>query len=73
MFRFLFRCTVTEVIDNSAHCANPSGYALRDASTLKGFLALLTSSLITAKAADLFVTGTCDATGMADAVGVTIH
>jgi hypothetical protein len=42
--------TVTEIIDNSAHCANPSGYALRDAATLRGSLALLMSALINRKA-----------------------
>ena len=65
--------TVTAIIDNAAHCANPSGYALRDSATLKGSLALLTSSLVTGKPVDLFVTGTCDASGMPNVVGVTLH
>jgi hypothetical protein len=65
--------TVKEIIDNSAHCANPSGYALRDSATLKGSLALLMSSLVTEKPVDLFVTGTCDASGMPNVVGVTLH
>ena len=65
--------TVTEIIDNAAHCTNPSGYALRDSATLKGSLALLTSSLVTGKPVDLFVTGTCDASGMPNVVGVTLH
>jgi hypothetical protein len=41
--------TVTEIIDNSAHCANPPGYAIRDTATVKGTLALLTSALMISK------------------------
>ena len=65
--------TVSEVVDNPGHCTNPTGYALRDAATLKGSLALLTSALVTSRQVDLFVTGTCDATGMPSVVGVILH
>jgi hypothetical protein len=65
--------TVAEIIDNSAHCANPTGYALRDTATLKGSLALLTSAVAMSKPVDLFVTGSCDTTGMPNVVGVTLR
>jgi hypothetical protein len=67
------KITVTELIDNSGHCSNPTGYALRDSATLKGSLALLSSALVTRRQVDLFVTGTCDATGMPSVVGVILH
>jgi hypothetical protein len=65
--------TVSEIVDNAAHCANPSGYALRDAATLKASTALLTSALVAGRQVDLFVTGSCDATGRPNVVGVTLH
>jgi hypothetical protein len=65
--------TVSEIVDNPGHCTNSTGYALRDTATLKGSLALLTSALVTSRQVDLFITGTCDATGMPSVVGVIPH
>jgi hypothetical protein len=65
--------TIEELLDNSAHCSNPTGYALRDPATLKGSLALLTSALIAHQQVDLFVTGTCDPSGMPNVLGVILH
>src|SRR5580698_11604836 len=56
--------TVNEVVDNPGHCPDNTGYAIRDPATLRGSLALLTSALVAQRHMDLFVTGTCDATGM---------
>ncbi len=49
--------TVNEVVVNPAHCADSTGYAIRDPNTLRGSLALLTSAFVTGKQVDLFVTG----------------
>jgi hypothetical protein len=65
--------TVNEVVDNSGHCANITGYAIRDAATLKGSLALLTSAMMAGRQVDLFVTGACDATGMPTVIGVILR
>jgi hypothetical protein len=65
--------TVSEIVDNSAHCANPTGYALRDSATLKGSTALLTSALVAGRQVDVFVTGSCDVTGRPNVVGVFLH
>ena len=65
--------TVEESVDNSGRCSNPTGYALRDPATLKGSLALLTSALIAHQQVDLFVTGTCDPSGMPNVLGVILH
>jgi hypothetical protein len=65
--------TVREEFNSSVHCPDVSGYAIRDPATLKGSLALLTSSLITQRKVDLFLTGTCDATGMPSVIGVVLH
>ena len=65
--------TVSEVVDNSAHCPNLTGYAIRDSATLRGGLALLTSAMLTGRQVDIFVTGTCDATGMPNVVGIILR
>jgi hypothetical protein len=38
--------TVSEVIDNSGHCSDITGYAIRDPTTIRGSLALLTSAMV---------------------------
>jgi hypothetical protein len=65
--------TVNEVVDNPGHCPDKTGYAIRDPATLRGSLALLTSALIAQRQVDLFVTGTCDATGMPNVIGVILR
>jgi hypothetical protein len=65
--------TVNEVVDNSGHCPDKTGYAIRDPATLRGSLALLTSALVAQRQIDLFVTGTCDSTGMPNVIGVTLR
>jgi hypothetical protein len=65
--------TVREEIDGSVRCPDVSGYAIRDAATLKGSLALLTSAMVAQRKVDLFLTGTCDATGMPNVIGVILH
>jgi hypothetical protein len=65
--------TVNEIVDNPGHCANSTGYAIRNAATLKGSLALLSSAFVAGRLIDLFVTGTCDATGMPLVIGVILH
>jgi hypothetical protein len=65
--------TVNEVVDNPGHCPDKTGYAIRDPATLRGSLALLTSALVAQRQVDLFVTGTCDATGMPNVIGVTLR
>jgi hypothetical protein len=65
--------TVNEVVDNPAHCPDKTGYAIRDPATLRGSLALLTSALITQRHVDLFVTDTCDVTGMPAVIGVVLR
>lgn len=65
--------TVNEVVDNPGHCPDKTGYAVRDPATLRGSLALLTSALIAQRQVDLFVTGTCDATGMPNVIGVILR
>jgi hypothetical protein len=65
--------TVNEVVDNPGHCPDKTGYAIRDPATLRGSLALLTSALIAHRQVDLFVTGTCDATGMPNVIGVILR
>ena len=65
--------TVSEVVDNSGHCPDISGYAIRDPATLKGSLALLTSAMVARRQVDLFVTGTCDANGMPNVIGVILR
>ena len=65
--------TVREEIDSSVHCPDVTGYAIRDSATLKGSLALLTSAMVTQRKVDLFLTGTCDATGMPTVIGVILH
>jgi hypothetical protein len=65
--------TVSEVVDNSGHCPDFSGYAIRDPATLKGSLALLTSAMVARRQVDLFVTGICDATGMPNVIGVILR
>jgi hypothetical protein len=46
--------TTKEELNSSIRCPDLSGYAIRDPSTLKGSLALLTSSLIAQRKVDLF-------------------
>jgi hypothetical protein len=65
--------TVSEVVNNPGHCPDSTGYAIRDPATLRGSLALLTSALVAQRHVDLFVTGTCDATGMPNVIGVTLR
>jgi hypothetical protein len=65
--------TVNEVVDNPGHCPDRTGYAIRDPATLRGALALLTSALVAQRQVDLFVTGTCDATGMPNVIGVILR
>jgi hypothetical protein len=65
--------TVNEVVDNPAHCADSTGYAIRDPNTLRSSLALLMSAFVTGKQVDLFVTGSCDKTGMPAVSGVTLR
>ena len=65
--------TVNEVVDNPGHCPDKTGYAIRDPATLRGSLALLTSALVAQRQVDLFVTGTCDATGMPNVIGVILR
>jgi hypothetical protein len=65
--------TIREEIDNSVHCPDVTGYTIRDSATLKGSLALLTSAMVAQRKVDVFVTGTCDATGMPTVIGVILH
>jgi hypothetical protein len=65
--------TVAEPVDNSAHCSDPKGYAIRDSATVRDSLALLMSALMTQMPVDLYVTGACDASGMPAVVGVVLH
>jgi hypothetical protein len=65
--------TVNEVVDNPGHCPDKTGYAIRDPATLRGSLALLTSALVAQRQVDLLVTGTCDATGMPNVIGVNLR
>jgi hypothetical protein len=65
--------TVGEVVDNPGHCPDATGYAIRDPATLKGSLAQLSSAMVTGRHIDIFVTGTCDATGMPNVVGVILR
>jgi hypothetical protein len=65
--------TVREEIDSSVRCQDSTGYAIRDSATLRGSLALLTSAMVAQRKVDLFLTGTCDATGMPNVVGVILH
>ena len=65
--------TVNEVVDNPAHCADSTGYAIRDPNTLRSSLALLMSAFVTGKQVDIFVTGGCDKTGMPAVSGVALR
>ena len=65
--------TVKEEIDSSVHCPDVTGYAIRDSATLKGSLALLTSAMLANRKVDLFLTGTCDATGMPNVIGIVLR
>jgi hypothetical protein len=65
--------SVSDVVENSAHCTDATGYAIRDPATLRSALALLTSAFITGKQVDLFLTGACDQTGMPAVVGVALR
>jgi hypothetical protein len=65
--------TVAEPVDNSGHCTNSTGYAVRDPAVIKDMLALLTSALITQAPVDLLVSGTCDASGMPSVTGVILR
>jgi hypothetical protein len=65
--------TVSEVVDNSGHCPNITAYTIRDSATLRGSLALLTSAMVAGRQIDLFVTGTCDTTGMPNVIGVILR
>lgn len=63
---------IAEAMDNSAGCSVADFYVIRDAAHVKGALALLTAALISGRKLKLFVTGTCDATGRPNVVGVTL-
>jgi hypothetical protein len=65
--------TVSEVVDNPGHCPDKTGYAIRDPATLRGSLALLTSAMVAQRHVDLFVTDSCDATGMPNVIGVILR
>jgi hypothetical protein len=65
--------TVREEIDSSVRCQDNTGYAIRDSATLRGSLALLTSAMVAQRKVDLFLTGTCDVTGMPNVIGVILH
>ena len=65
--------TVNEVVDNPGHCSDKTGYAIRDSATLRGSLALLTSAMVGQRHVDLFVTDSCDATGMPNVIGVILR
>jgi hypothetical protein len=65
--------TVSEVVDNPGHCPDATGYAIRDPATLKGSLALLSSAMVASRHIDIFVTGTCDATGMPNVIGIILR
>jgi hypothetical protein len=65
--------TVREEIDSSVRCPDVTGYAIRDSATLRGSLALLTAAMVAQRKVDLFLTGTCDATGMPIVIGVILH
>jgi hypothetical protein len=65
--------TVSDVVDNPGRCADNTGYAIRDPATLRGSLALLTSALVAQRHVDLFVTGTCDASGMPNVIGIILR
>lgn len=65
--------SVNEVVENPRHCADATGYAIRDPATLRSSLALLTSAFVTGKQVDLYVTSTCDQTGMPTVTGVTLR
>jgi hypothetical protein len=65
--------TVNEVVDNPGHCPDKTGYAIRDPATLRATLALLTSALVAQRHVDLFVTDTCDATGMPNVIGIILR
>ena len=65
--------SVNEVVENPGHCTDATGYAIRDPATLRSSLALLTSAFITGKQVDLYLTGTCDQTGMPAVTGVTLR
>jgi hypothetical protein len=54
-------------------CPDVTGYAIRDPATLKGSLALLTSAMVAQRKVDLFLTGSCDATGMPNVIGVILR
>ena len=63
---------VNQSVDNSAGCAGSGSYAIRDANTLKGTLALLTTAFVTGTQIRAYVTGACDATGVPNVNSVTI-
>ena len=65
--------SVNEVVENPGHCTDPTGYAIRDSATVRSSLALLTSAFMIGKQVDLYVTGTCDQSGMPLVIGVTLR
>jgi hypothetical protein len=48
-------------------------FCRNDPATLKGSLALLSSAMVAGRHVDIFVTGTCDPTGMPNVVGVILR
>jgi len=63
---------VNQAVDNSAGCTGSSNYAIRDANTIKGALALLTTAFITGIQVTVYVTGACDSSGVPSVNSVTI-
>ena len=65
--------SVSDVVENSGHCTDATGYAIRDPATLRSSLALLTSAFMTGKQVDIYLTGACDQTGMPAVIGITLR
>jgi hypothetical protein len=65
--------TVNEEIDRSVRCPDLTGYGIRDSVTLKGSLSLLLMAMASARKVDVFLTGTCDTTGMPIVLGVVVR
>lgn len=53
-------------------CPSTASYVVRDASHLKPALALAMAALLAGRPVNLFVTGSCDATGNPNVLGITL-
>lgn len=68
-----------EVLDISveqtvvAGCAAATGYVVRDSAVINGSLALVMSALLAGRTIDVYVSGTCDASGNPNVVQVIMH